>query len=216
MKPREAKPFTRVWLPEALARKYPNAPREWPWQWVFPSWSLTQSAGRLWRHHLLPENLQRAMKAAVGKAGLNKRATPHTLRHSFATRLYAGAGFTWTPGREHDADLHACHAETGDRGEKSVGWIGGLGSGVQSPELRVWTRTFDIAEPLATLVGRVYSRAETRYPPSLAGTVICLSGRRARLLRSFLRPAEPAVRFPRRKPRDRPLSGPNPTAGGHP
>jgi integron integrase len=88
--------YAGVWLPEGLARKYVSAPKEWPWQWVFPGWSLTKGrvrpdapahGGGLWRHHLLPENLQRAMKAAVARAGLAKRATPHTLRHSFATHL---------------------------------------------------------------------------------------------------------------------------------
>lgn len=78
-----------VVLPEALARKYPNAPREWSWQWVFPAVRRYRESGTglEHRHHLHPTAVQRAMTAAVRAAGMNKRASCHTLRHSFATHL---------------------------------------------------------------------------------------------------------------------------------
>lgn len=81
--------FGSVHLPGALERKLPNAPREWVWQYVFPAErrSIDPRTGIERRHHVNEKNLQNAMKTAVRKARINKAASCHTLRHSFATHL---------------------------------------------------------------------------------------------------------------------------------
>jgi integron integrase len=78
-----------VELPDALERKLPGAELSWPWQWVFPAARAYLPAGstRRRRHHLHPTVVQRSVARAVARAGLAKRATCHTLRHSFATHL---------------------------------------------------------------------------------------------------------------------------------
>ena len=79
----------RVALPDALERKYPNAGREWAWQWVFPAARLytDRRTGELRRWHRHPSWIQRALKAAVRRSGVAKKVSCHTLRHSFATHL---------------------------------------------------------------------------------------------------------------------------------
>jgi integron integrase len=79
----------RVALPGAFERKVPSAAADWAWQWVFPATRVFHDpvSGEARRHHLHESAIQRAVKDAVRRAGISKRATCHTLRHSFATHL---------------------------------------------------------------------------------------------------------------------------------
>ncbi len=81
--------FGRVYLPFALERKYPNAAREWGWQYVFPALKRSRDprTGIERRNHVAPESLQRAVKNAINLARINKNGSCHTFRHSFATHL---------------------------------------------------------------------------------------------------------------------------------
>ena len=84
-----AQGFGRIYMPDALQRKYPHANSEWGWQWVFPASqiSLDPQSGEHRQHHLHESVLQRAVKEAARKIGVTKPANCHTLRHSFATHL---------------------------------------------------------------------------------------------------------------------------------
>lgn len=109
-----------VYLPPALARKYPAATHHWEWQWVFPSNTLSadpRQPDAIRRHHLSDSTLQRAVQAGVKAAGLTKPASCHTFRHSFATNMlseYLAAGDTLHQALDKVAGLlgHASTATT--------------------------------------------------------------------------------------------------------
>ena len=84
-----AKGFGEVFLPFALARKYPDTDKKLAWQYVFPSIKIspTREDGKLRRHHTAESTIQEAVKKTVGKLGINKHGSCHTFRHSFATHL---------------------------------------------------------------------------------------------------------------------------------
>ena len=84
-----AKGYGKVYLPNALERKYPKAGKEWEWQYIFPSSKLSNDPRKnvIRRHHMDPSSLDRAIKRAVRLAGITKRVSSHTFRHSFATHL---------------------------------------------------------------------------------------------------------------------------------
>jgi len=120
-----AEGYGAVYLSYALGRKYPNANREWGWQYVFPakSHSVDPRTGIERRHHLDESSLQKAVRAAARLAGIAKHITCHTFRHAFATQfLEAGDDIRTVQALlgHHDVKTTMIYTHVLNRGAKAV------------------------------------------------------------------------------------------------